>query len=89
MNKNRMVNARVDANVKEIAEGIFAAIGVTMSDAVNVFLRQAVFYGGFPFAVRVPNPETIAAIEEGRRLAKDPNAERYTDMNSLWKALQA
>jgi len=89
MNKNKMVNARVDANVKEIAESIFAAIGITMSDAINVFLRQAVYYGGFPFAVKVPNPETIAAIEEGRRLVKDPNAERYSDIDSLWRALQA
>jgi len=37
---------------------------------------------------KVPNPETIAAIEEARRLAKDPNAERYSDVDSLMKSLE-
>ena len=36
---------------------------------------------------KIANAETIAAIEEGRRLAKDPNAKTYTSMEELWKAL--
>ena len=36
----------------------------------------------------VPNAETIAAMEEGDRLAHDPNAKSYTDLNDLWKDLE-
>ncbi|MCL1982788.1 MAG: type II toxin-antitoxin system RelB/DinJ family antitoxin [Clostridiales bacterium] len=47
------VNIRVDDKLKREAEGIFAALGLTMSAATNVFYKQVVRFGGIPFSLRV------------------------------------
>jgi len=51
-----------------------------MSSSVNIFLSQCVLQGGLPFKVEIPkfNAETLAAMEEARRISRDPNA-------LLWK----
>ena len=64
--------------------------GLDMSGAVNLFLRQCVLRGGLPFAVEMPryNQEALAAMEEGRRIARDPSVKGYTNMADLKKALE-
>lgn len=48
------INFRVDENVKNQATAIFEDLGLDMSTALNLFLRQAILYGGIPFAVKKP-----------------------------------
>ena len=83
------LNIRMDKNVKEQAEKIFSELGLNMTTAINIFLRTSIREHGIPFSLKldVPNEATVAAIEEGRRLAYDPNAKGYHDMESLKKAL--
>lgn len=83
------LNIRTDKEIKDQAEQIFAELGITMSTAVNIFLRTAVREHGIPFALKldVPNDTTAAAIEEGRKMLKDPSAPRYSSMESLKAAL--
>ena len=59
---------RIDSNVKTEANELFKELGIDMSSAVNIFLRQCVLYGGLPFKVEIPkfNAETLAAMEEAR-----------------------
>ncbi len=85
------LNIRTDKEIKDQAEQIFAELGITMSTAVNIFLRTAVREHGIPFALKidVPNETTAAAIEEGRKMLKDPAAPRYSSMESLKAALDA
>lgn len=85
------LNIRTDKEIKEQAEQIFAELGITMSTAVNIFLRTAVREHGIPFALKidVPNDTTAAAIQEGRKMLKDPAAPRYSSMESLKAALDA
>jgi DNA-damage-inducible protein J len=64
MAKTASVNARIEPAVKKKAERIFAAIGITASDAVGMFYRQVVYRRGLPFDVRIPNATTVAALEE-------------------------
>ncbi|MDR2674342.1 MAG: type II toxin-antitoxin system RelB/DinJ family antitoxin [Opitutaceae bacterium] len=45
-------NIRIDEKVKTEAAAVFASLGLTLSDAVNVFLRKAVAEQGFPFEVK-------------------------------------
>ena len=52
------VNIRVDEELKKQAEELFADMGLNMSTAVNMFLRQAVRTGGIPFAVTT-RPESV------------------------------
>ena len=61
----------IDPETKADAEQLFATFGITVSDAVNIFLRQSLLTGGLPFNVRLPryNEETEAAIQEARDIA--------------------
>ena len=85
------LNIRTDKEIKDQAEQIFAELGITMSTAVNIFLRTAVREHGIPFALKidVPNDTTAAAIQEGRKMLKDSAAPRYSSMESLKAALDA
>lgn len=64
MGKTATISARIEPVVKEKAESIFAAIGLTASDAIGLFYRQVAFRRGLPFDVCVPNAATVAALEE-------------------------
>ena len=81
---------RNDADIKKQATDLFNTLGLDMSGAVNLFLRQCVLRGGLPFAVEMPryNQKTLAAMEEGRRIARDPSVKGYTNMADLKKALE-
>ncbi len=84
------LNIRTDKEVKKQAEKIFEALGLNMTTAVNIFLRQAIRENGIPFELKldVPNETTIKAIEEGRALAYDKNAKGYNSISELRKALE-
>ncbi len=55
---------RIEPALKERAERIFAALGLSTSDAIGMFLRQVVLRRGMPFDVSIPNAATVAALEE-------------------------
>ena len=79
------LNIRTDQEIKNQSEKIFSELGLTMTTAVNMFLRATIREKGIPFSLKleVPNAETVAAIEEGRRIANDPNVKGYTSMDDL------
>ena len=60
------LNVRIDAALKKEAEQIFNELGLNMSTALTVFLRQTVRSNGIPFDMRldIPNRETLAAIRD-------------------------
>lgn len=62
-----MVHIRVDEKVKARAARTLAAMGLTVSDAVRILLIRIAAEKALPFDVRVPNRETVAAIEAGER----------------------
>ncbi len=84
------LNIRTDKNVKAEAERIFDALGLNMTTAVNIFLRQAIRENGIPFDVKlsVPNETTASAIKEGRAMAYDSSAKGYSSMSDLRAALE-
>lgn len=59
-----MIHVRVDENVKEQAAEALAAMGLSVSDAVRVLLTRVAAEKALPFALKVPNAETLAAIRE-------------------------
>ena len=93
MAKTGAVHARLDPQLKTNVENILSQIGLTPSDAVNLFFRQIELNNGLPFELKIPRPnaETIAAIEETEQIIKETKAGKrkgYTDMNELWKDLE-
>lgn len=82
------LNIRTDKNVKAAAEMIFEELGINMTTAVNMFLRQTIRENGIPFELKLtPNKVTAEAIEEGRKIAYDKNVKGYSNMNDLRAAL--
>lgn len=70
---------RIDENLKKQANELFAKLGMDMSGAMNIFLRQCVMRGGLPFEVTIPQykPEVLDAMEEAKKLSKDPDTKKY------------
>ena len=84
------LNIKTDRSIKEQAEHVFSELGLNMTTAVNMFLRASIIENGIPFELKMekPNKTTVAAIEEGRRIASDPNIKGYTTMDDLKAALE-
>ena len=67
MAANALVQARIDADIKEEATAVLAAMGLTISDAVRLMLTRVAHEHALPFDPLIPNPETIEAMQEARR----------------------
>lgn len=63
-----MLHIRVDENTKEQATEALAQMGMTVADAVRIFLHRVVADQAFPIELKVPNAETVAAMKESRAL---------------------
>ena len=85
------LNIRTEKAVKDQAEEIFNALGLTMTTAINLFLKTAIREHGITFDLKleVPNSATAAAIEEGKKMLADSSAPRYSGMEELKAALEA
>ena len=92
MAKTANLNIRMDPKIKTEAEALFSTFGMTVSDAVNIFLHQALLEGGLPFAVKQPryNAETEAAMAEARAIldGRIP-AKRYDSVQDMMAAIDA
>lgn len=84
------INIRLKQDVKNDAEELFDKMGMNMTTAINVFLRQAIREQRIPFEIRLeaPNALTRAALIEGDRIARDPNVRGYRSMAALKAALE-
>ena len=80
---------RMDAELKAQADALFAELGMNLSTAINIFVRQSLREGGLPFEVKLerPNRETAAAMLEAERIARDPNVKGYRSMDELFAEL--
>lgn len=81
---------RIDQTVKQQANELFNTLGLDMSSAVNMFLNQCILRGGLPFNVEVPrySQAMIDAMEEARRISKDPSVPSYNNIADLKRALE-
>lgn len=82
---------RIDETVKAQATSLFNDLGMDMSSAVNIFLRQCLLRGGLPFTVEVPNysQKTLEALAEAKRISRDKTIASYDNLADLKKALDA
>jgi len=92
MAKTETLHIRVESAVKAGVENTLKTLGLSTTEAINIFLHQVILTGGLPFEVKNPqyNAETIAAIQEARDIiaGKVPTksystvAELMEDLNS-------
>lgn len=80
---NVTVQARVNPELKQEAEAVFSAIGMTTAEAIRIFLQQAVNSGGLPFqpTAKTPNAETLAAMTE----LEDGGGELFSTTDELFE----
>jgi DNA-damage-inducible protein J len=77
MARTAMINARTERELKEEVEGILKTLGISTTEAINIFFRQVKMRRGLPFPVEIPNDETLAAFrdsEEGKGLTECKDA---------------
>lgn len=66
MAKTAVINVRTEPEIKVQAESLYKSMGVSLTDAINMFLYKSIDFRGLPFELcrEVPNAETIAAMKE-------------------------
>ncbi len=83
-------SVRMDSDIKKQCEALYNELGINLTTAINVFLRQSIRAGGFPFDVRMeqPNKETVLAMLEAESIARDSSVKRYSDVEEALKELK-
>ncbi len=82
-----MLHIRVDDDIKAQATEALAAMGMSVSEAVRLFLRRVVAEQAFPLELKVPNAETRAAMEESRAMMAARRA-RFQTAEALFDDLE-
>ncbi|MBI4746798.1 MAG: type II toxin-antitoxin system RelB/DinJ family antitoxin [Deltaproteobacteria bacterium] len=78
MAKTATVIARVEPELKKETEKVLKRLGISITEAVNIFLSQVRLQKGLPFEVKIPNKTTLNAMkdaEEGKRLTECRDAD--------------
>ncbi len=87
MSKTSM-SIRLDSEVKEQAQQVFNSLGMDMTTAINIFLRQAIQYQGLPFDVRLDESrklvEVLADLDQNRNMSQS-----FVSVSDLMKDLRA
>ena len=84
------ISIRMDSDLKAQADVLFGELGMNLTTAFNIFVRQSIREGGIPFEISIhpPNKETIAAMLEAERIAKDPSVKGYDNLDELFSDLK-
>ena len=85
-------NMRMEKQKKADAEALYRTLGMTLPQAVNMFISQSLLVGGIPFDVRIPrfNQETEAAMKEAEDIAAGRiEAKSYRSARELFAELDA
>ena len=83
------ISIRMDNELKAAAEALFDELGMNISTAFNIFVRQALRERGIPFRIteNTPNNETVSAMLEAERIAKDSSVKGYHNVDELFADL--
>ena len=64
MSKTAMIRARTEPKLKNEVERIFHSLGISFTEAINLFFHQVKLWKGIPFDIRVPNKTTLEAVDQ-------------------------
>lgn len=84
-----VLQTRVDTRTKQEAENLFESLGLDITTAIRLFLRQSINQQRIPFDIVPPQynftEETLSAIDEARRISKDAAAKKYSSAKELFE----
>lgn len=92
MAKTANINLRIEPETKAEAESLFSSFGISVTDAINIFLNTAIMNGGFPFPIVQPNfnKETEAAIQEAKDIMEGKiDAQTYSSATALFDSIDS
>jgi DNA-damage-inducible protein J len=78
MARTAMINARTEVELKTEVEGILKTLGMSTTEAINIFFKQVKMRRGLPFPVEIPNEDTLKTFrdsEAGKGLVECKNAD--------------
>lgn len=81
-------NISLDADLKKQSIELFKDLGMDLTTAVTIFLKQAIRKQGMPFAIErnTPNQETVAALNEFYEMKNNPGAyKKYSSFSDAMK----
>jgi DNA-damage-inducible protein J len=81
------VRCRIDTKTKHDASEVIEAMGLSVSDAIRIFLKRVATEGTIPFDLRMPNAKTIAAMAEIENPKTHTQLKRYKSMKQMNKDL--
>ena len=84
------VSIRMDDNLKKQAEDLFNDLGMNLTTAFTIFVKQAIREQGIPFEItkETPNNETLSALREVEEMKKNPSlGKSYTDVDKMMEDL--
>lgn len=70
--KTAAINARIAPDLKEDVESILSRLGVSTTQAINMYFEQIRMNKGLPFSVKIPNEETLRAMKEAESGELEP-----------------
>ena len=84
-----VLQTRVDPETKLEAESLFDSLGLDIPTAIRLFLRQSINQQRIPFDIVPPkynfSEETLAAIDEARKISKDSSVKSYSSAKELFE----
>ncbi len=86
MTKTATITVRLDPQVKKNAENVLRTLGLTTTQAVNLFFTQISMNKGLPFAVEVPNADTLKAMED---VSLHHDVETFDSVDALFTDLES
>ena len=92
MPKTATFQFRINPKVREQAEAVYAGCGLTLTDAINIFIQQSLNAGGFPFPVTADNAEYVRAEAMKRLMAEldaGKNSGELVDEEDVYRMLEA
>ena len=85
------ISIRMDSNLKAAAEALYEELGMNISTAFNIFVRQSLRERGIPSKITEgsPNKEPVSAMLEAERIANDSTIDGYKNVDELFADLDA
>lgn len=86
---NVSIQFNTDSALKSQATALFNQLGMDMSTALNMFLRQCVATDGLPPETEFYSlkPEVLEAMEEAKRISRDNSVKSYSNLDEFFKEL--
>ena len=81
------VRCRIDPKTKEQASAAIESMGLSVSDAIRLFLTRVAADGAIPFELRVPNAESTAAIQELTNPISKAVLKKYASLDEMHQAI--